>query len=317
MSSLNFPKVAIIVPAYNEEKYIGACLESLLNLKYPKDKVEILVVDNGSADRTVNIAASYGVKVLKKENTKVGGVRNFGVASSSSEIVAFIDADCVAKEGWLSTAVNWLDNPKVGAVGGVYNLRVRPSWVEKAWVLGTRTTDTPTKTLPGGSFLMRRALFEELGGFDSNINAGEDSKLSYEIGSAGYGLWLLKDCSVVHLGYPNSIGGFAKRQFWHSSSYLKSNVGFKDKTFIASLLFTVCCAVFLLALVLGNASAMLLSLMVSLIICLTFTAKRVLFGNYDAINWKYIIPAVFLDYVYFISRMSGLLFGAVKDPFKR
>lgn len=100
-------------------------------------------------------------------------------------------------------------------------------------MLGDRKRDRITSSLIGGSFILKKNLFDILNGFDEKINAGEDTRLSKKITNTGLALWFVSDCAVVHLGFPRTVRDFARRQFWHSSSYLKSNNGLKDKTFIA------------------------------------------------------------------------------------
>ena len=78
--SLNhLPTISIIVPLYNEEQFIGKCLESLVECEYPSNKKEIIVVDNGSCDSSFEIASEFDVTLLKIVDVKVGAVRNFGV----------------------------------------------------------------------------------------------------------------------------------------------------------------------------------------------------------------------------------------------
>lgn len=112
------PFVSIVVPAYNEEKFIGDCLESLSNLSYPKCRYEIIVVDNCSKDNTATIAESMGAIVIRNAIGKVGAVRNQGATVARGEILAFIDADCIAGKNWLKSAIDKLKDPTVGAVGG-------------------------------------------------------------------------------------------------------------------------------------------------------------------------------------------------------
>ncbi len=89
-------KVSIIIPARNEEKYLPSCLESISNLNYPKKDIEVIVVDNGSTDNTREIAKSCGATVLCDDSLNVSGLRSLGVAKSTGEIIAFVDAGFVA-----------------------------------------------------------------------------------------------------------------------------------------------------------------------------------------------------------------------------
>ncbi len=93
--------ISVVVPAYNEEQNIAACLESLEHQTIPRDQYEVIVVDGGSKDRTREIAARYADLVFIQTSRKVGGARNDGAMKAGGEIVATTDADCIIPPGWL------------------------------------------------------------------------------------------------------------------------------------------------------------------------------------------------------------------------
>ena len=95
MASEPAPFVSVIVPVRNGERTVADCLTSLLELDYPTDSREILVVDNGSTDRTAEIVQRLPVTYLLEERVGRSHARNRGIEASSSELLAFIDADCV------------------------------------------------------------------------------------------------------------------------------------------------------------------------------------------------------------------------------
>ena len=95
------PFVSIIIPSLNVEKYIEDCLDAIHMLYYPKDKLEIILVDNGSTDRTRKIASTCGARVLIRRGCNISALRNFGVSQSKGEIIAFLDADCIVSKDWL------------------------------------------------------------------------------------------------------------------------------------------------------------------------------------------------------------------------
>lgn len=114
-----FPTVSVIVPAYNEEKTIAKTLDSLLGLDYPKDKLSIFVIDDGSTDTTYSIAKTYeskGVKVFTKKNEGKGLALNFALKHVTSEFVGALDADSYVDPPALKRIVGFFANPKVMAV---------------------------------------------------------------------------------------------------------------------------------------------------------------------------------------------------------
>jgi GT2 family glycosyltransferase len=116
LSSLPF--VSVIVPVLNGERTIKECLVSLLRMDYPADRREILVVDNGSTDRTAEIINSFPVRYLLEERRGKSYARNRGIEASKGEILAFTDPDCVVSTRWLHELVRAFEEEGVGGVGG-------------------------------------------------------------------------------------------------------------------------------------------------------------------------------------------------------
>ena len=122
--------ISVVVPAYNEEQNIRACLESLERQTFPRDQFEVIVVDGGSKDRTREIAAEYADLVFIQTAKKVGGARNDGALKAAGEILATTDADCIIPPDWLEVIaqafardpeVVQLYGPVVPMEGGVKN----------------------------------------------------------------------------------------------------------------------------------------------------------------------------------------------------
>ncbi|TAA46787.1 glycosyltransferase [Corallincola spongiicola] len=233
------PFVSIVIPAFNEERYIARCLQSLKKLDYPTDRFDITIIDNGSTDNTVAIARSFNVQVEVLSNCKVGAVRNHGVALAKGDIVAFVDSDCEVAPRWLSAAVEELSNKTTGAVGGVYLVEKAACWVEQAWITEQTSVRRETDSLAGGSFIMTKQLFHALGGFDVSLSAGEDDNLSHRVQLAGYKVIQLRDCAVVHLGYPKTLIGTMRRQRWHGSYQIESARSLSDKLLWLTHLYTL------------------------------------------------------------------------------
>ncbi|MFX1519417.1 MAG: glycosyltransferase [Promethearchaeota archaeon] len=113
---MNF--VSIVVPTRNEEKKIEACLRSILNLDFPKEKYEILVIDGKSTDRTVEIASKYPVRIIENPKYKIGPAHNIGIKEAKGDIIVFTDADAQVDTHWLKFLVEHFSNPDVGCVIG-------------------------------------------------------------------------------------------------------------------------------------------------------------------------------------------------------
>ena len=131
-----YPKISIIIPAYNEEKVIAHTIEGLLETKYPKK--EIIFVDDGSKDRTLDIAMLYNdkIKVLHKENGGKASALNYGLVYATGEIIVIVDADTIIGRHSLKEIVRGFEvNEHVAAVAGNIKVRNRVNWITKCQAL--------------------------------------------------------------------------------------------------------------------------------------------------------------------------------------
>ncbi len=128
-------KVSTVIPAYNEEKYLPLCLDSLKSLDYPKQDIEIIVVDNGSTDRTQEIALKYGAKLFAQPLLNIAGLRNLGVQQSKGEIIGFVDADCIVSKDWLRNASKYFNDWSIAAWGSPPGIPNDSTWIQKTWYL--------------------------------------------------------------------------------------------------------------------------------------------------------------------------------------
>src|SRR6202040_4137106 len=112
-----YPRVSVVVCAYNAERTIDQCLASLAVLNYPD--CEVIVVNDGSRDRTLSIAEGYGFcRIINQSNHGLSVARNVGAEAATGEIVAYTDSDCVADPDWLSYLVAKMETSNLAACGG-------------------------------------------------------------------------------------------------------------------------------------------------------------------------------------------------------
>lgn len=194
-------------------------MASLEKLDYPRNKIEIIVVDNGSKDQTLKIAKEHRVKILERPGATISSLRNTGARLAKGEIFAFIDADCLAPPNWLTDALKLLSSERserIGAVGAEYSLPSDTSWVERVWDLHTmrRRIRGEAKWIPSGNLIVKRACFFEIGGFREDLITSEDVDFCARIRQAGYEIISDPKISVVHLGNPKNIIMFFKKELW-------------------------------------------------------------------------------------------------------
>src|SRR3989344_4877680 len=113
------PKLTIIIPVYNEEKNIGNCIESIINSDYPKEKIEIIVVDDGSVDKTRNILKDYNIKLIKQEHKGKSEAINNGVKHAKNGFIITIDADSSIKKDFIKKIIRPFSDKTVAATTGI------------------------------------------------------------------------------------------------------------------------------------------------------------------------------------------------------
>ncbi|MGI8417109.1 MAG: glycosyltransferase family A protein [Nakamurella sp.] len=122
------PHFSIVIPAFNEESYLGDCLSSLSGQDYP-GSFEVIVVDNNSTDHTAAVACAAGATVVFEPIPGVCRARQRGTEIAAGEIIVSADADCIYQTGWLSHIAQWfLENPEGIAVGGPCYFYDGPRW---------------------------------------------------------------------------------------------------------------------------------------------------------------------------------------------
>ena len=251
---MNFPRpdtaaerteVSIIIPALNEEKVIGTCLRSLADLDAARDSFEVILVDNGSTDRTVEIARSFSttlnLTVLEKPGVHISALRNLGAARARHPILAFLDADCVAPSTWLAESAGLLARPGVGAVGAHYLIPSESGWVARAWYGHLNSEKQGDLVwLPSGDLFVTRSTFSRLGGFDESIETNEDCEFCGRVRASGLRVVGDSSLAVVHLGTPQTLAGFYRKIRWHGTDGLRVFLReFPSMSFAGPLLFAL------------------------------------------------------------------------------
>lgn len=183
--------VSLIIPAYNEEKYIGACLESVIS-SGARFK-EIVVVDNASTDATARIASAFPqVRVVREERKGLTVARQSGFDATTGELVAFIDADCRIDRQWFpAVESHFAQHPHSVSLTGPVWYYDGPTWL-RWFVIALEWISLPAAyflaryLIIGGNFVARRSAIEQIGGFNSDIRFfGEDADLARRLSEVG------------------------------------------------------------------------------------------------------------------------------------
>jgi len=199
-------RISFVVPAYNEEAYLGKCLEAIVaqTASAPRN-FEIIVVNNASTDRTREIASSFPrVRVVDELRKGLTYARQAGFSASTGDYIANVDADSVLTPGWVDEVIrNFRQQPKLAALSGpviYYDLTYRQRILVRVYYFIAWSTYAINRyilrmgsMIQGGNFVVARYALEEIGGFDTSIAFyGEDTDIARRISKVGPVMFTLK-----------------------------------------------------------------------------------------------------------------------------
>jgi len=217
-------ELSFIIPALNEEEHIGGILDAIREQVDNYFKYEVIVVDNGSNDRTIPIAQGKGALCLNAPGVTISSLRNIGVTNAHSDILVFLDADVYLGKDWGGRMVTLMADlhrlPHI-ITGSLYGISEEENWIEKIW-FAPRTTRKEVKYINGGHLIIHKSLFLKVGGFDPDLETGEDYEFCARAGRLGTRIKNNPELEVVHAGYPKTINKFFDRERWHGRGDYKS-----------------------------------------------------------------------------------------------
>lgn len=304
-SALGPPSVSIVVPAHNEEELVERCVRSALGMLVQDFPAEAIVVDDGSTDDTVRVAARAGGDVVSAphDTTTIAEVRNFGARRAAGEILIFLDADVVLRSGWgerFREIARELRSPSRLITGSQCQVPDDPSWIEEYWF--QRRLDRSTH-LGSGHLLINREFFRELDGFDERLVTGEDYDLCRRALKRGATVRPDPRLEAVHHGFPTDIVSFARREVWHGTGDFASLSDLlQSKVALASLTFSLLLGVMLVGAL--TAAPILVLVAFGGMAGLIATAALVQYGFLAPAEWLRVVP---LYVVYFGSRSVSLI----------
>jgi len=189
-------KISVVIPAHNEEKNIASTIEAVLAQDYPD--FEIIVVDNASVDRTSEEAMKFPVQVVREDRKGLLWARECGRLSSSGDIIANIDADCLPDSNWLTTGAKHFENKNVVAASGPYDyydtdkfFRNSSLFIQKHIYRATgHLLQLPFikkgAVLIGGNNFIRAETIEKAGGYNTDlVFYGEDTDTAKRVAHHG------------------------------------------------------------------------------------------------------------------------------------
>lgn len=207
------PTVSIVIPVKNEELILERCLDSIDQLDYPKDRVQVIIADGLSTDGSREIAARRGAQVVCNPRQTVVAGRNLGFQVANGEYIVFTDADCVVRNDWLRGALDAFRLDKtIAGVGGVSLFPENATPFEEAVNLVYSSAELAESTahpqssesdryvddLPGCNAMYYRDALGEVMPVDEQLLTAEDVWMNWTIRQRGHRLLLTKEMVLWH-----------------------------------------------------------------------------------------------------------------------
>ncbi|HEY78848.1 MAG TPA: mycofactocin system glycosyltransferase [Dehalococcoidia bacterium] len=225
---VDYPRVSIVIPVRDQPDEITECLQSLMDLDYPEDRYEVLVVDDGSAKDISDIVAPFNIRLIRLEESRGAAAgRNIGAEKAKGDILAFLDADCTADRNWLREIVPFFQAEGVGGVGGFVASYHQQSYLDRyeeafsslnmgRHLIFQGNTEA-NFYVPSCNMLVSREVFKETGGFRSGMHVGEDVDFCWRMRRLGYALLYVPAGRIAHK-HRNRLGKMLQRRHEYGTS---------------------------------------------------------------------------------------------------
>ena len=230
------PGISVIIPAFNEKDTLNNCIKSLVNADYPKERLEIIIVDDGSADKTYEIAKSLSnryknVRCFTKKNEGKASALNYGIAKANGEIIATLDADSYIEKETIWRMLPYFKDKEVAAVTAAVKVREQASGgkavlefiqkIEYLFTLFSRKVlmfiESVTVT-PGPFSMFRSWVFKKVGMFDTK-SILEDQEIALRIQKYNYKIRSSMDAGV-YTEIPRNFNELLRQRIrWHRGGF--------------------------------------------------------------------------------------------------
>ena len=215
--------VSIIVTTFNSESTIDECLRSILELDYPKQLLEVIVIDGGSTDSTTEQVKAHPVKLISSQLNPPAAY-NLVLKTAENEIVGLIDSDAKVEKGWLRKLVKHLDAPKVAGASGTVETWNKDKLVPRAigYELSYRYRRLPNtvERVATMNLLLKKEVTLEIGGFDEALSTQYDTDIGARIAKAGYRIAFDSEAICYHF-HRSTLRTFFKQQYKYGQNTWK------------------------------------------------------------------------------------------------
>ncbi len=237
-----YPSVTVVVPCWNEEKTIAGTIDSLLHLDYPADKVNIILVDDGSTDNTWQVMQSYighpQITAYQKENGGKHTAMNLGIEKATTPFIGCLDADSFVDSQALKRIMTYFDNPEVMAVSPAIivtkpkNIIQRIQKVEYNWAIYTKKMlglNDAIHVAPGPFSIFRTNVFAKIGNFRKAHNT-EDMEIAYRMQANHMKIEHAND-AFVYTVTPNTVKKLYKQRLRWIYGFIQNTIDYRKYIF--------------------------------------------------------------------------------------
>ncbi len=219
----SLPGVSIIVTTFNSESTIDECLRSILELDYPKQLLEVIVIDGGSTDSTTEHAKAHPVKLISSQLNPPAAY-NLVLKTAENEVIGLIDSDAKVEKEWLRKLVKHLNDPKVAGASGTVETWNKDKLVPRAigYELSYRYRRLPNtvERVATMNLLLKKKVTLEIGGFDETLPTQYDTDIGERIAKAGYRIAFDSEAICYHFHRP-TLRTFFKQQYKYGQNTWK------------------------------------------------------------------------------------------------
>jgi glycosyltransferase involved in cell wall biosynthesis len=230
------PDLSVVVPVHNGEATLARCLQALATQSLPRDRYEVVVVDDGSSDASARIAASFTNCVLPCSGRSAAAARNVGWRTAKGRWIAFTDADCVPSRSWLAALDSALSEPgrAFGAAGRTFGYQSETSAARFVDLTGgldaERYLQHPTMPFaPTCNVVYRRDALAAIDGFDERLRSYEACDLHTRMVARFPGTFLFVPRAVVLHQHRSTWPGYWRQQYGYGQGYAQFVWHYRDR----------------------------------------------------------------------------------------